>query len=187
MNVDLDEPLERRRAEIERLREVHGRLEVDPDEPATSFSSFDRTWWCEGERGRVRVEMLLSPEPEPRIQALNLTSAPEPPTGPGGSRGRRRRGDLGRTVGRRCPTTLADALAPAVDQVALERAIRAAGARFGPVTPRAGHGRLRDLGDMAPSRRSRRSDPPPGARPGHRDMPAVELQTVDTEPPILAD
>jgi hypothetical protein len=185
MNVDLDEPLERRRAEIERLRGVHGRLEADPDEPQTSLSSFDLTWWLRGERGRVKVELLLSPEPEPRIQALTLTSAPEPPAdlsdlaavvvtaisdGPWGS----------------LPDPLTSRLASAVDQVALERAIRAAGARFGPVrldavtggTEHAATWRLRgDRGDL--TLRLER-DPATGA------CTAVEVNTVDVEPPIHA-
>ena len=186
MNVDLDEPLERRRAEIERLQAAHGRLAVDPDEPATSLSSFDRTWWLRGERGRVRAEILLSPEPQPRIQALNLTSAPEPPVP---------LTDLAGVVVRAIsdgpwgtlPDDLTVALAPAVDQVALERAIRAAGARFGPValgavtagSETSATWRLRsDRGDL--TLRIER-DPATGT------CSAVDLQTVDTEPPILAD
>src|SRR4029077_19461853 len=124
-----DEPLERRRAEMDRLRTAHGRLAADPDEPVTSQSPFDLTWWLRGERGRVRVGLSLSPEPEPRIQALTLTSAPEPPPdlaevasivvgaisdGPWGS----------------LPDALVSRLGPAIDQVVLERGIRAASARF---------------------------------------------------------
>jgi CubicO group peptidase (beta-lactamase class C family) len=184
MNVDLDEPLDRRRAEIERLRGIHGRLTPDPDEPPTSLSSFDQTWWMRGDRGRVRVEMLLSPEPEPRVQTLNLTSAPVPPDelrelarivvtaisdGPWGT----------------LPATLASALGPALDQPALERAIRAASARFGPVrldavtagTDHAATWRLRgDRGDL--TLRVER-DATSGAV-------TVELLTVDLEPPIHA-
>ena len=184
MNMDLDEPLDRRRAEIERLRATHGRLSPDPDEPATSLSSFDQTWWMCGERGRVRVEMLLSPEPVPRIQTLNLTSAPVPSPdlvelaaivvaaiseGPWGT----------------LPEALSSALGPAVDQVALERAIRAAGARFGPVrldvvtagSEHAATWRLRgDRGDL--TLRVER-DASSGAA-------IVELTTTDIEPPIHA-
>ena len=132
MNMDLDEPMDQRRAEVERLRTVHGRLEADPDAPPTSLSSFDLTWWMRGERGRVRVELLLSPEPDPRIQKLAFTSAPEPAAeatafattlteaisdGPWGQ----------------LPAAVESTLADDVDRAALERAIRAAGARFGPV------------------------------------------------------
>ena len=55
MNVDLDEPLARRRAEIERLQTVHGALVADPDEPEVVLSSLDIEWWMRGERGRVKV------------------------------------------------------------------------------------------------------------------------------------
>lgn len=77
MNVDLDEPIERQRATIERLRETHGRLRRS-DEPPTSDSPFDVAWWLEGERGRVRVEISLDPQPAPKVQSLDLTSVPEP-------------------------------------------------------------------------------------------------------------
>jgi hypothetical protein len=77
MNVDLDEPLEHRRAAIERLRETHGELRRS-DEPATGDSPFHLAWWLEGERGRVKVEILLDPQPTPKVQSLELTSVPEP-------------------------------------------------------------------------------------------------------------
>ena len=186
MNVELDEPLVRRRAEMERLRSEHGRLERDPADPAISNSSFDRTWWLKGERGRVQVEVLLSPEPEPRIQALNLTSAPEPSQA---------LADLATLVVRAVsegpwgslPAELTGILGPEVDQIALERAIRAAGARFGPVSlgsVTAGSdtsATWRLLGDRGPLTLHLEIEPPTGR------CTAVELQTVDTEPPILAD
>ena len=79
MNVELDEPLARRRATLERLRATHGRLVADPSEPPVSHSPFHLQWWLRGARGRVKVEILLSPELPPRVQALDLTSVPEPP------------------------------------------------------------------------------------------------------------
>ena len=54
MNVDLDEPLERRRATFERLRGVHGRSRPDPDAEPESASPAHLSWWLRGERGRVR-------------------------------------------------------------------------------------------------------------------------------------
>ncbi len=78
-NVALDEPLGLRRAAIERLRERHGRLRPDDGESEESLTSFHLAWWLEGDRGRVRVEILLSPELPPRVQTLALTSVPEPP------------------------------------------------------------------------------------------------------------
>ena len=127
----------------------------------------------------MRVGLSLSPEPEPRIQALTLTSAPEPPPdlaevasivvgaisdGPWGS----------------LPDALVSRLGPAIDQVALERGIRAASARFGPVrldvvtggSEHAATWRLRgDRGDLA-LRLER--DPASGA------CIVVELKTVET-------
>ena len=77
MNVDLDEPLEHRRAAIERLRATHGELRRS-DERATGDSPFHLAWWLEGERGRVQVEIMLDPQPTPKVQWLELTSVPEP-------------------------------------------------------------------------------------------------------------
>jgi serine-type D-Ala-D-Ala carboxypeptidase/endopeptidase len=79
MNVDVDEPIERRRASIERLGETHGTLRRSEEEP-TLWSPFGAEWWLEGEpgRGRVRVEITLDPQPVPKVQHLELTSVPEP-------------------------------------------------------------------------------------------------------------
>jgi hypothetical protein len=77
MNVDLDEPIDLRRAAIDRLRETHGSLRRS-DEPPTSDSPFHLAWWLEGERGRVHVEITMDPQPIPKVQYLELTSVPEP-------------------------------------------------------------------------------------------------------------
>ena len=79
MNVELDEPIGARRAVLDRIRERHGALRSDPDEPTESQTAFHLAWWMTGERGRVRVEILLSPEVPPRVQSFALTSVPEPP------------------------------------------------------------------------------------------------------------
>jgi hypothetical protein len=78
-NVDTDEPMERRRIAIERLRDVHGVLRRS-DEPPTSDTPLHAAWWLEGEpgRGRVKVEITLDPQPAPKVQWLELTSVPEP-------------------------------------------------------------------------------------------------------------
>jgi len=78
-------------------------------------------------------------------------------------------------------------LGPAVDQVGLERAIRAAGARFGPVT----------LGPVTAGSETSATWRLPGDRgdlslrlerdPSTGTSTAVELQTVDLEAPVLAD
>jgi serine-type D-Ala-D-Ala carboxypeptidase/endopeptidase len=133
MNVELDEPVERRRAAVARLRETHGPLTPDPSEPSVSHSPFDLAWWLRGERGgRVKVEMLLSPELPPRVQALDLISVPEPPE------------ELRKAAERICAAlAVADGTAPDwpadlalgedVDTTALARAMRAAEASFGSV------------------------------------------------------
>ena len=154
MNVDLDEPLTLRRAEIERLRHVHGRLGPDADAPVESDAPSHLVWWLRGERGRVKVEILLDPEARALVQALRLTSVPEPPLTL--SAIARRLTDLLSSEGPRFPTDLV--LAPGVDQAAAWRSLRAAEARFGPVVlgdPIAGDGlhsatwRLRgDRGDV---------------------------------------
>ena len=78
-NVDLDEPLERRRAQLQTLTERHGSLHADNDEPAVSDSPSDRAWWLTGEHGWVHLEILLTPERPPRVQMLTMRSVPDPP------------------------------------------------------------------------------------------------------------
>ena len=77
MNVNLDEPIERRRAEIARLREAHGALRRSDEAPSCD-SPFHLAWWLEGDRGRVHVEITMDPQPTPKVQYLQLTSVPEP-------------------------------------------------------------------------------------------------------------
>jgi CubicO group peptidase (beta-lactamase class C family) len=130
MNVALDEPLERRRAEIARLRAVHGRLGPDEREPVTCETPAQLAWWLAGERGgRVQVEIQMSPERPSRVQSLDVTSVPEPTPG------------LAEVAGR-VVALLADprpewpadiALADSVDRAAVERELRAADALFGPL------------------------------------------------------
>ena len=79
MNVELDEPLAHRREALDRIRERHGALRPDDSEPTESRTPFHHAWWMTGDRGRVRIEILLSPELPPKIQAFNVTSVPEPP------------------------------------------------------------------------------------------------------------
>ena len=80
MNVELDEPLSSRKAVLERIRERHGRLVPDPDATGQSLTGFHQVWWLKGERGgRVKVEILLTPEASPRLQTFAITSVPEPP------------------------------------------------------------------------------------------------------------
>ena len=70
-NVDLDEALDRRAALIAELPARHGTL--TPGE-VTALTPTQVTWWLEGERGRVGVEIMLTPEVPPRLQKLAIES-----------------------------------------------------------------------------------------------------------------
>jgi CubicO group peptidase (beta-lactamase class C family) len=129
MNMELDEPIEVRRAALDKLRAVHGALRPDPEEPVVSWSPAHLQWWLAGERGRVRVEILLSPERPPRVQSFDATSVPEPPA-PLAAVARRVAALLG-AAGPSWPDDLV--LTEAIDRPALDRELRAAEALFGPV------------------------------------------------------
>ncbi len=130
MNVELDEPIERRRRTIEALRETHGTLRSDDAEPAMSESPAHLAWWLRGDRGRVRLEILLNPERPPRVQKLAIQSVPEPSP------------DL-TAIAERVVAELAGPgaawppdvdLTETLDRTALDRTVRAAEASWGPVT-----------------------------------------------------
>ncbi len=79
MNVELDEPLDRRRVELARIRETHGVLRPDPDLPEESQTPLHATWWLADDHGgRLRVEIRLSPEAPPLVQTFIVTSVPAP-------------------------------------------------------------------------------------------------------------
>ena len=79
MNVDLDEPIAERRAFLETLRERHGHLAPDETAPPESMTPYHQVWWLTGAKGgRVKVEILLSPELPPKVQTFAVTSVPEP-------------------------------------------------------------------------------------------------------------
>jgi CubicO group peptidase (beta-lactamase class C family) len=130
MNVELDEPIARRRAQIDRIASLHGGLRADPELSDESQTGLHVAWWLAGERGgRVRVEIRLSPESPPRVQTLGLTSVPDPP-------GPLRAAavalvDSANAPGPGIPADLD--LGPEVDRVALTRVLRMVGARFAPV------------------------------------------------------
>ncbi len=130
MNVELDEPVERRRAAMARLRQSHGRLRVDDELPSRSDTPLHLEWWLRGERGRVRAEIRLSPELPARVQTLNLTSVPDPPPELVEA-AEAIAGALAVRDGR--APTLPDVvvLDGGVDRTAIERAMRASEARFG--------------------------------------------------------
>ena len=129
MNVDLDEPIGRRRAVFEKIRASHGALRPDPEASPESYSPFHLSWWMLGERGRVQIEIQLSPEREPRVQTLNLTSVPEPSPELAAA------ADLVRAaIDSPAPTwPAAVPLGDTVDAALLQRALMAAAARYAPI------------------------------------------------------
>ena len=136
MNVELDEPVAERRAAAEKLRERHGVLTRDERTPAESATPYHLVWWLDGARGgRVKAEILLSPELPPRVQTFSVTSVPEPPAAL-------------TAAARRIVAALAApesgppsidwpaelTLGPDVDRAAIVRAMRATEARFAPLS-----------------------------------------------------
>jgi len=129
MNIELDEPVALRRRAIERLAEVHGRLEPDETEPVVSDTPAHLAWWLRGERGRVRIEILMTPERPTRVQKLAITSVPEPPARLAAIAER-----IVALLTRPAPAWPADVpLGAEVDRDALDRTLRAGEAVWGPV------------------------------------------------------
>ena len=78
-NVDLDQPLSERRAELAALRERHGALVRDGElEPEDALRG---SWRLRGERGHVDLEITLAPTVPPLVQTLDVDSV-LPPSGP---------------------------------------------------------------------------------------------------------
>jgi CubicO group peptidase (beta-lactamase class C family) len=78
MNMDLDEPRERRRAAVERIAADLGPFRPDPARPVGCTSPAHAGWWLRGARGWARLDLLVSPEPTPRIQSLQVTAIADP-------------------------------------------------------------------------------------------------------------
>ena len=79
MNVELDEAIASRREPSSGCAQRTVTWSQIRPRRLTSESPAHLEWWMRGERGRVKVELLLDPERRPRVQALKLTSVPEPP------------------------------------------------------------------------------------------------------------
>jgi hypothetical protein len=76
-NVVQDEPYPHRRRKAELLRERIGEFRRDPRPPESDSPAHCR-WWLRGERGVVQVEILLTPQAPPLVQALRLAVPPAP-------------------------------------------------------------------------------------------------------------
>ncbi len=154
MNVDLDEPRERRRAAVESaVAAVGGSLRPDPDRPPTSSTPAEQTWWRRGERGWLRIEAKLTPEPAPRLQWLVVDAVLDP------SAELRVAGEaVLRAVADAAPLDDAIALHEGLAQERLARMARAAAARFGAMRlalPSAGDGMTTATWSLATERGGR--------------------------------
>ncbi len=151
MNMDLDEPRDVRRAAVERVTRDLGPLRRDGERPVTSASAAHCRWWLRGERGWAELEILVTPESSPRIQAMRVTPVGDPSP------------ELASIAGRllaagvdAAPAWPSDLVAgPEVDRAAVERALRAGVARFGIMRlgrPMAGDGRATATWEIATER-----------------------------------
>ena len=137
MNVDLDEPIAERRAFLETLRDRHGDLTTDGSTPEESATPYHQLWWLNGSKGgRVKVEILLSPELPPKVQTFGLTSVVEPAPALRDAAERilaaLQPASDGRPVAVDWPAELT--LGEDVDAAAVVRAMRATEARFAPLS-----------------------------------------------------
>ncbi|MEO8208313.1 MAG: serine hydrolase domain-containing protein [Chloroflexota bacterium] len=133
MNVELDEPLARRRDALARIRDVHGGLRPDPEMPEVAMTPLHATWWLADQRGgRVRMEIRLSPEGSAPVQTFNVLSVPAP--GPSFAAAA---AAVVSAVNGPDPSlpTLPEGLVfgPDVDQLAFSRVVGIVAARFAPV------------------------------------------------------
>jgi hypothetical protein len=138
-NIDLDEPVSRRRAEMERIREQIGDLRPEEGQEPVHDSPAHCAWWLRGPHGRVQVEIRLTPEKPPRIQTLGLTTAMRP-----NDRLRVMVDEITAALNNRSPAFPSSiATAPSVDREKLDRLMRLASAWAGTcqrVEVRAGDG-----------------------------------------------
>jgi hypothetical protein len=170
MNVELDEPIARRRAEVERIHESHGRLRPDATLPDESDTPLHASWWLAGERGgRVNVEILLSPQAPPLVQAVTLTVVHEPSEALAAVAAAVI--DAVNAADPALPDGLE--LGPALDRTALARVLRVVASRYAPLVlgPAV-------AGDGVRSAKWRvRGGGAPGER-GGRQWPGLELEVA---------
>jgi CubicO group peptidase (beta-lactamase class C family) len=73
VNMDLDVPRDRRRADVAlALGSVGGVADVEAPIELEAQSPSQLTWWLQGRSGRLRVHIGLSPESPPKIQTLTV-------------------------------------------------------------------------------------------------------------------
>jgi hypothetical protein len=151
MNMDLDEPRDLRRTAVEKVAADLGPFRRDAERAAMSASTAHLRWWMRGEHGWVQLEILVTPEPAPRLQTLRVTPVGDPSPSLVGA----------------AESLLAAASEPApawplhlargegLDLAAVERALRAGAARFGAMrlgSPTAGDGQVTTTWDLLTDR-----------------------------------
>jgi CubicO group peptidase (beta-lactamase class C family) len=77
-NVDLDQPLAQRRADIATLRERIGPFERNAVRPVECDSPAHCRWWLTGPDGTVAAQVRLAPLRRPLVQQLTVAVPPEP-------------------------------------------------------------------------------------------------------------
>jgi CubicO group peptidase (beta-lactamase class C family) len=77
-NIELDQPLAQRQADVARLRERIGRFGADPARPPECDSPAHCRWWLTGEHGTVAVQIKLAPLRQPLVQQLIVPVPPAP-------------------------------------------------------------------------------------------------------------
>ena len=70
-NVELDDPLDRRRAAIAAAVAAAGKLGAIDDEH--DVSPAHRTWRVHGSTADLRCEVILNPQHPPRVQSFDVT------------------------------------------------------------------------------------------------------------------
>ena len=79
MNMNLDEPRERRRAAVRAAVDaIGGPFRRDPGRADRTSSTAQAEWWLRGARGWIRIGLLATPETAPRIQSLKIAAVGDP-------------------------------------------------------------------------------------------------------------
>ena len=181
MNMDLDEPRDVRRDAFAKVTAELGPFRPDDTRPVTSDSPADLAWWLRGERGWVRVSILVTPEPVPRLQSLNVTAVGDP--SPELRSLAERVLGLAAVAAPSWPDDLV--LAGGVDRAAIERALRAGGVRFGSMRlglPIEGDGRATSMFELE-TERGGRATLKVGIEPDSGAVTAATLQVPERETP----
>ena len=183
MNMDLDEARDRRRAAVAAVSDALGAFRRDAERADVSTSSAHLRWWVRGERGWAELEILVTPEPAPRVQALKVTFVGDP--SPELAAAAQRLLAAAAEPAPAWPTDLERGRA--LDVAAVERAMRAGSARFGAMRlarPIAGDGRAATTWELATDRGCATLrvalDPESGA------VTEASLQAARREPPPTA-